>query len=105
MLTEFDQNTIAMMTAALDYVCKTIPPDRDSHVIRKRIADAMIERGRAGTCSLKEFQRAGLMILNGTAKPPRFGWFGLGRAVGHVGEKGWLRRRRQDRKKSAVRSA
>ena len=29
MLIEFDQNTIANMTAALDYVCKKIPADRD----------------------------------------------------------------------------
>jgi hypothetical protein len=31
MLTEFDQNTIANMTAALDYVCKKIPADKDSN--------------------------------------------------------------------------
>ena len=29
MLTEFDQNTIANMTAALEYVCKRIPADKD----------------------------------------------------------------------------
>jgi hypothetical protein len=27
-----DQNTIAKMTAALEYVCKKIPPDKDSLV-------------------------------------------------------------------------
>lgn len=29
MLTKMDQNTIAKMTAALEYVCKKIPPDKD----------------------------------------------------------------------------
>jgi hypothetical protein len=36
MLTEFDQNTIANMTAALVYVCKKIPADRDSSELRKQ---------------------------------------------------------------------
>jgi len=35
-----DQNTIAKMTAALEYVCKKIPPDKDSNALRKRIGDA-----------------------------------------------------------------
>jgi len=39
MLTEFDQTTIANMTAALDYVCKKIPADKDSNELRKRIGD------------------------------------------------------------------
>ena len=37
MLTEFDQTTIANMTAALDFVCKKIPADKDSNELRKRI--------------------------------------------------------------------
>jgi hypothetical protein len=46
MLTEFDQNTIANMTAALDYVCKKIPADRDSTELRKQIAnDSFSVRG------------------------------------------------------------
>jgi len=36
MLTKMDQNTIAKMTAALEYVCKKIPPDKDSNALRKR---------------------------------------------------------------------
>jgi hypothetical protein len=39
MLTEFDQTTIANMTAALDFVCKKIPADKDSNELRKRIGD------------------------------------------------------------------
>ena len=37
MLTEFHQNTIANMTAALDYVCKAIPADKDNTELRKRM--------------------------------------------------------------------
>ena len=39
MLTEFDQSPIANMTAALDYVCKKIPTEKDSAHLRKQIAD------------------------------------------------------------------
>ena len=31
MISEFDQNTIANMTAALDYVCKKIPAVSDTN--------------------------------------------------------------------------
>jgi hypothetical protein len=58
-LTEFDQNTIANMTAALEQVCKRIPPDKDGYEIRKRIADAMIACGNAGRRTLVDFQDAG----------------------------------------------
>jgi hypothetical protein len=43
MLIEFDQSTLANMTAALEKVCSKLPAERDSHETRKRIADAMIE--------------------------------------------------------------
>jgi hypothetical protein len=46
MLTEFDQNTIANMTAALDYVCKKIPAGKDNNELRKRIADELIRCAR-----------------------------------------------------------
>lgn len=42
MLIELDQSTLAYMTAALEGVCKKIPPEKDSGDLRKRIADAMI---------------------------------------------------------------
>ncbi len=77
MLTEFDQNTIANMTAALEYVCKKIPADKDSHEIRKRIANAVTACGRAGGRTLIEFQDAGLKVLKEIVEPPRFNWFGL----------------------------
>jgi hypothetical protein len=80
-LTEFDQNTIANMTAALEQVCKRIPPDKDSHEIRKRIADAMVACGHSGRRTLADFQNAGAQVLEEITKPSGFNWFGLGRAL------------------------
>jgi hypothetical protein len=48
MLIEFDQTTIANMTAALDQVCKKIPADKDGHETRKQIANAMVECAQSG---------------------------------------------------------
>ena len=79
MLTEFDQNTIANMTLALEYVCKRIPPDKDSYEVRKRIADAMVACGLAGRRSLFDFQDAGTKVLDEIIKPGGFTWFGLRR--------------------------
>jgi len=42
MLIEFDQNTLANMTAALEFVCKSITPDKDTPEMRKQIAEEMI---------------------------------------------------------------
>jgi hypothetical protein len=78
-LTEFDQNTIANMTAALEYVCKRIPPDKDGREIRKRIADAMVACGRAGRRTLVDFQDAGTKVLDEIVRPPGFNWLGLRR--------------------------
>ena len=79
MLTEFDQNTIANMTAALDYVCKKIPADRDSTELRKKIANELIQCAGSGKHTVIDLQNAGLKILKATAKPTDFNWFGLRR--------------------------
>lgn len=79
MLTEFDQNTIANMTAALDYVCKRIPADRDSTELRKQIANELIQCARSGKRTVIELQNAGLKISKATATPTGFNWFGLRR--------------------------
>jgi hypothetical protein len=55
MLIEFDQTTMANMTAALDAVCKRIPPEKDSHEVRKRIADAMVACAKSGRRTLVDF--------------------------------------------------
>ncbi|WP_426442492.1 hypothetical protein [Bradyrhizobium genosp. P] len=77
MLTEFDQNTIANMTAALDHVCKKIPASSDSNELRKRIADELVQCARSGRRTLIDLQDAGLKVLKLAAKPPRFSWFKL----------------------------
>ena len=79
MLIEFDQNTIANMTAALDYVCKKIPADRDSNELRKRIADELIQCAQSGKRTVIDLQNAGLKVLESTEKPAGFNWFGLRR--------------------------
>ena len=69
MLTELDQNTIANMTAALEYVCRKIPEERDAYQLRKRIADAMIACANGGTRTLIDFQNAGLKALEEIVSP------------------------------------
>jgi hypothetical protein len=74
MLTDFDQNTIANMTAALESVCKKIPPDRDTHELRKQIGDAMIVAATSGRRSFIELQNVGLQALNKVLSSSRSGW-------------------------------
>ena len=69
MLSDFDQNTIANMTAALDFVCKKIGADRDSNELRKRIADELMRCARMGRHTLIDLERAGMKVLEETAKP------------------------------------
>lgn len=76
MLTEFDQTTIANMTAALDFVCKKIPADKDSNELRKRVADELVRCARMGKRSLIDLQQASMKILDETVTPTRSGWFG-----------------------------
>jgi hypothetical protein len=62
-LLKLDQSTVANMTAALEFVCKRIPADMDSHHIRKAVADNMLASANAGTRSLAQFQEIGLAKL------------------------------------------
>jgi hypothetical protein len=79
MLTEFDQTTIANMTAALDFVCKKIPVAKDSNELRKRIGDELIRSARAGRRSLIDLQQAGIKVLLETPKSTKSSWFSWGR--------------------------
>jgi hypothetical protein len=79
MLAELDQSTVANMTAAMEYVCRRIPPDKDSQELRKRVADAMVACGHAGRRTLADFQDAGMKVLEEPVRPRRFSWFGLRR--------------------------
>jgi hypothetical protein len=89
MLIEFDQNTMANMTAALEYVCKKIPADKDNHDTRKRIADAMIACAKTGRRNYVDFQNAGFRSLDDITRPARFDWFGF-RWLSSIGA-AWLR--------------
>jgi len=76
---EFDQTTIANMTAALDFVCKRIPPERNNAEMRKLIAAELIQCARSGKRNLAELQNAGLRIATEPSKSRGFNWFGLAR--------------------------
>ena len=77
MLTKMDQNTIAKMTAALEYLSKKIPPDKESNELRKRIGDAIAECANSGNGSLSDFQKLGSKVLgSGRRKPTGLAWVG-----------------------------
>jgi len=67
------------MTAALESVCKQIPPGEDCHDLRKRIGDAMISCANSGRRTLIDFQNAGNAVLDELSRSKKFSWFGLGR--------------------------
>ncbi len=81
MLLEFDQNTMANMTAALEHVCRQLPEHKDNHETRKRIADAMIACAKTGARTYLELKDAGLKTLEEITWLSRFHWFGLFRKL------------------------
>ena len=66
---EFDQTTMANMTAALEQICNRLPPDSDTHENRKRIADAMSAYAQSGGCTLRDFQSLGSETLKEMTRP------------------------------------
>lgn len=48
---QFDQSTLANMTAALEYVCRNLLPDRDNRATPKRIADEILAACQRGQTS------------------------------------------------------
>jgi hypothetical protein len=81
MLIEFDQNTLANMTAALESVCKKLPSHEDNHDNRKRIADGMIESARTGKRSYSDLKDAGDVALKKIIRPKRFSWLQVKRLL------------------------
>lgn len=79
MFIEFDQTTMANMTAALEAVCKQLPAERDCPGSRKRIADAIVGCAKAGRRTLEDFHEAGAAVLVEITQPAGFDWFGLRR--------------------------
>jgi hypothetical protein len=76
MLTEFDQNTIANITAALEYVCKKIPANKDSQELRKFLGTAMIACANGGKRNYIDLQNAGLTVLREHLKSQKSSWVG-----------------------------
>ena len=76
MLIEFDQNIVANMTAALEYVCKKIPAEKDTHELRRQLGDAMIRSANSGRHSYIDLQDAGLKALDRILRPPKSSWLG-----------------------------
>ena len=70
-----DQSTVANMTAALEYVCKQIAPESDSHETRKALADAMLASAKDGARSVVQFQEIGLAKLKEITHPKRRPWW------------------------------
>jgi hypothetical protein len=63
------------MTAALEHVCKKIPSDRDTHELRKQIADEIIACARAGSRTLIDFKDAGSRIVEELTHPAQSWWW------------------------------
>jgi len=76
---KFDQTTIANMTAALDFVCKRIPAEKDTTELRKLIAHELIRCARSGNRTLVDLQNAGMKVATGPTKSTGFNWLGIGR--------------------------
>ena len=74
MLIDLDPTTLTYMTAALEGVCNSIPPEQDSNELRKRIADEMIAAAKADRRAFSDFEEAGMRVLNEVVRPSRFGW-------------------------------
>jgi hypothetical protein len=70
----FDQTTLANMTAALEYVCRKLPPDRDNPAIRKYIAEEIVAACKKGKSALGDLNSAGLNVVNSYLFPPARSW-------------------------------
>ncbi len=53
-LLDLDQSTLANLTAALEYVCRKLLPDRDNPAIRKYIAGELVAMSNKGQTALGE---------------------------------------------------
>ena len=71
---QFDQSTLANMTAALEYVCRKLPPDRDNPAIRKHIAAEIVAACQKGQTSHEDLASVGLKIVNSYLFPPGRAW-------------------------------
>jgi hypothetical protein len=73
-LLDLDQSTLANLTAALEYVCRKLPPDRDNPAIRKYIAGELVAMSNKGQTALGELTGAGIKVVNSYLFPPGRPW-------------------------------
>ncbi|MBR1153627.1 hypothetical protein [Bradyrhizobium sp. JYMT SZCCT0428] len=69
-----DQTTVANMAAALDYVCRKLPPERDNPAVRTHIADEIVVAANNGQTSLGDLTDIGLKVVNDFVFPPGRSW-------------------------------
>jgi len=50
------------MTAALEYVCRKLPPERDNLAIRKYIAEEIVAACKTGKTTLGDLSGVGLNV-------------------------------------------
>jgi len=60
--------------AALEYVCRKLPPDEDNPAIRKHIAAEIVAACQKGQTSHEELASVGLKIVNSYLFPPGRAW-------------------------------
>jgi hypothetical protein len=58
------------MTAALEYVCRKLPPERDNPAIRKYIAEEIVAACKKGKTALGDLNGVGLNVVNSYLFPP-----------------------------------
>jgi hypothetical protein len=71
---QFDQSTLANMTAALEYVCRKLPPDKDNQTLRKYIADELLAACQKGQTSHEDLVGVGLKAVDSYLLPPGRSW-------------------------------
>jgi hypothetical protein len=71
---QFDHYTLANMTAALEYVCRKLPLDKDNPAIRKYIADEITKAAHKGHVSQADLTGVGLKVVNLYLFPPGRSW-------------------------------
>jgi hypothetical protein len=74
-IADLDQRVVLNMVAALEYVCRKLPPARDTPAFRRLIADEIAKSAKGGRTSLADLRHAGLEVLNNALDPPKDYWF------------------------------
>lgn len=57
----FSEQTLAHMEVALGKACELLPGEMDSHEVRKRIAEMILDRATQGDRSLASLTEAGIV--------------------------------------------